>query len=84
MASTKAPTKQILMSDMFNNNEQVGKRFFKVGFSKDDPASSSIAGALLSINDTNKQILDELKLLNARIEEAFETRIDLEDIQSED
>jgi hypothetical protein len=30
MAQTEAPTKQILMSDMFYNNEQVGSRFFKI------------------------------------------------------
>jgi hypothetical protein len=30
MSQTEAPTKQILMSDMFTNNEQIGARFFKV------------------------------------------------------
>jgi hypothetical protein len=84
MASTKAATKQILMSDMFVDNEQVGKRYFKVGLSPDDARSVSIAEALLTINETNKQMLDQLKLLNARIEEAFETRIELEDVSNED
>jgi hypothetical protein len=39
---------------------------------------------LSSIVDSNNFIADQLKLLNARIEEAFETRINLEDVTHED
>ena len=46
-----------------------------------DRANDTLASILLEMIDTNREILYELRLLNARFEEAFETQICCEDIE---
>lgn len=41
---------------------------------------SAIVDAIYSLDQTNKELVKEIKLLNARIEEAFDTSITEEDL----
>ena len=48
-----------------------------------DQADQTLAAILLELIDTNRAVLLEMKLLNARFEEAFETRIVREDVNDD-
>lgn len=63
MAQTEAPTKQILMSDMFYNNEQVGSRFFKIA--ADSPLlAAALNDKAFSINASYTVAADTYMALN--------------------
>lgn len=49
------------------------------GLSKQD-IESILISVLSNLRDSNNEVVDQLKLLNERIEEAFETRIKRNDI----
>lgn len=62
-------------------NEKVNDRRLKVS-NADDLNTNSITAKLLNeVVSTNRQILAQLKLLNARTEEAFNTKIEDIDIE---
>lgn len=84
MSKTTASTKQILMSDMFTDENNVGSRSLKTSIQNTNELLTVFNKALVDLTETNQLILSEMRLLNARIEEAFETRINIGDISHAD
>lgn len=72
--------KRGLPEDLLTNKIE-GERKVKVSSLSDSDTNSIIAALLSQISSSNNDIRDQLKLLNARFEEAFNTRLEGEDIE---
>ena len=67
--------KEGLPEDLLTS-KNIGERKLKVSSDSDTNTDSITANLLNEISTTNKDILAQLILLNARIEEAFNTKIE--------
>lgn len=70
-------------SDLLDS-EVENERAVKVSLNNLTAVEQMLFRALSDLIDTNGLVLDQMKLMNARIEEAFETRINLEDVENAD
>tara|TARA_R110002096_G_scaffold428601_1_gene640516 strand:- start:163 stop:405 length:243 start_codon:yes stop_codon:yes gene_type:complete len=64
-------------------SDKVGERAYKVSLDNQEIVSSLVEAltlATLKVESQNTDIIEQLKLLNLRFEEAFDTKMNAEDI----
>ena len=71
--------KKGIPDDLLTSNKE-GGREIKVALTKNNQVSTELLKSLYLMRESNKLILNQLELLNARFEEAFQTKINKGDL----